>query len=120
MPLSEQRKDLMVLFILMSATQLIALTPTPTKPHPSPSMSIRHQSPHDAMSILESLRKDIAAHPSDFITFETQSSANQFIVEHENEASHETDRRVVLRGIVGYWRSKTLVVLPSLLAATPW
>ena len=53
--------------------------------------------------MLESLRQDIANHPNDFITFETQTSANQFIVEHENAYS-ETERRVILRGIVGYWQ----------------
>jgi hypothetical protein len=71
------------------------------------------------MPMIESLRKDIASHPDDFIIFETRTSANQFIVEHKN-VYRETERRVILRGIVGYCQGKTLVVLPSLSTATPW
>jgi|SRR5271170_6670837 len=67
----------------------------------------------DATTILESLRHDVASHPSDFVTFETQTTANHFILDHE-DVLRETDRRVIQRGILGYWRGKTLVVLPSL------
>ena len=52
----------------------------------------------------------------DFITFETNFSLNQFIIEHE-DSYRETERRVILRGIVGYWQGKTLVILPSLSTA---
>ncbi len=64
-------------------------------------------------AIFESLRRDVAIHPNDFVTFETQTTANRFIFEHA-DALKETDRRVVQRGIMGYWRGKTLVVLPTL------
>lgn len=67
----------------------------------------------DAATILESLRQDVASHPSDFVTFETQTTANHFILDHD-DVLKETDRRVIQRGILGYWRGKTLVVLPSL------
>ncbi len=67
----------------------------------------------DAPSILESLRHDVASHPNDFVTFETQTTANHFILDHE-DVLRETDRRVIQRGILGYWRGKMLVVLPSL------
>jgi hypothetical protein len=65
------------------------------------------------MSALESLREDVGRHPNDFMTFETRIAANRFIAEHEG-AYHETESRVILRGVIGYWQSKTLVVLPSL------
>ena len=64
-------------------------------------------------SISESLRGDVAQHPKDFLTFETGMTARQFITMH-NDALAETDRRIVQRGILGYWQGKTLVVLPSL------
>lgn len=67
----------------------------------------------DATAVLASLRHDVATHPNDFVTFETQTNADHFIFEHE-DAFRETDRRVIRRGILGYWRGKTLVVLPSL------
>lgn len=67
----------------------------------------------DEMAALESLREDVSRHPNDFVTFETRISANRFIAEHEG-AYHETESRVLLRGVVGYWQGKTLVVLPSL------
>ena len=68
---------------------------------------------HESALILESLKQDVLSHPADFITFETKASANRFIEEHEN-AQPEVERRIISRGIVGYWRGKTLVVLPSL------
>jgi hypothetical protein len=68
---------------------------------------------HESASMFESLKQDVLSHPTDFITFETQASANRFIGEHE-DAQSEIERRIVSRGIVGYWRGKTLVVLPSL------
>jgi hypothetical protein len=67
----------------------------------------------EGMSVLDSLKGDVAHHPNDFIRFETKSAANQFIAEHEG-AAREMDRRVVERGIVGYWQGKTLVLPPSL------
>lgn len=64
-------------------------------------------------AFIESLRKDVAAHPGDFLIFGNQGSAEIFMLTHA-EVLPETDRRVVQRGIKGYWRGKTLVVLPHL------
>jgi hypothetical protein len=63
--------------------------------------------------MFESLKQDVFSHPADFITFETQASAYRFIGEHY-DAQLEVGRRISSRGIVGYWRGKTLVVLPTL------
>lgn len=82
-------------------------------PRASATTSVQLQGTLDASAILESLRHDVAIHPNDFITFETQTTANHFILEHV-DALRETDRRVIQRGILGYWRGKMLVVLPSL------
>jgi hypothetical protein len=78
-----------------------------------PEVSLLEQNLSDSAGDLESLREDVGRHPEDFVAFETRTSANRFIAEHEG-AFHETERRVVLRGVVGYWQGKTLVVLPSL------
>ncbi|MDQ2834710.1 MAG: hypothetical protein M3Y50_13430 [Acidobacteriota bacterium] len=74
--------------------------------------------PSSRSHLLESLRRDVAAHPADFITFETEASARRFLVDHAVEAYRETDPRIISRGIVGYDGSKTLVVLPTLAAAS--
>jgi hypothetical protein len=105
--------------MLMNALPLIASTTT--KSYSSPAItSIRAQNSDDeSMSILESLKKDIASNPNDFMTFETQSAAYRFIAEHGDEAYRETTPRVIRRGIVGYWQGKILVVLPSLSNAKP-
>jgi hypothetical protein len=78
-----------------------------------PTVNVRLQDTLDAATIIESLRHDVAIHPNDFVTFETQITANHFIHDHE-DVLRETDRRVIQRGILGYWRGKMLVVLPSL------
>ncbi len=67
-------------------------------------------------SKLASLRQDIAAHPQDFVVFETIASIDRFISEHSPEAQREAEPRVAQRGIIGYWRGKTLVLLPTLSA----
>jgi hypothetical protein len=85
-------------------------TVTPTTPA---TMSVGPRGTLDAATILESLRSDVAGHPSDFVTFETQTTANHFILDHE-DVLKETNKRVIQRGILGYWRGKMLVVLPSL------
>jgi hypothetical protein len=78
-----------------------------------PATTLQGPSFSDEEAALESLREDVGRHPNDFMTFETRIAANRFIAEHEG-AYHETERRVVVRGVVGYWQNKTLVVLPSL------
>ena len=78
-----------------------------------PASTLQGRSFSDEVAALESLREDVGRHPNDFMTFETRIAANRFIAEHEG-AYHETESRVLMRGIVGYWQGKTLVVLPSL------
>lgn len=70
------------------------------------------------MSVGESLKNDVANHPNDFMRFETEAGADQFIAGHK-DAYRENEKRVLDRGIVGYWSGKTLVVLPSLFTS-PW
>lgn len=98
---------------LNASTTTIESRPTPLR------SSIRAQDDDSDIPMIESLRKDVANHPDEFILFETETSANHFIVEH-NDVDRETERRVIRRGIVGYWQGKTLVVLPSLSVVTPW
>lgn len=108
-----------MVLLLTSALTLKASTTT-IESRPTPLRSSIGVQDHDSdIPMIESLRKDIASHPDDFIIFETETSANQFIVGH-NDVYRETERRVILRGIVGYYQGKTLVVLPSLPTATPW
>jgi hypothetical protein len=64
--------------------------------------------------VLDSLREDVARRPDDFVTFETQTAALRFIDEHAFEAYRETEQRIIDRGVLGYWRGKALVVLPTL------
>ncbi|MBS1798778.1 MAG: hypothetical protein JSS95_03035 [Acidobacteria bacterium] len=66
----------------------------------------------DSGQAYESLRDDVSRHPDDFITFATQTAANRFIEEHGFEMNRETERRMIERGVLGYWRGKTVVVLP--------
>ena len=119
MRLSEQRCCVAVVLLLTGALTLNASTTTmESRPTPLKS-SIRAQDHDSDIPMIESLRKDVASHPDDFIIFETETSANQFIVGH-NDVYRETEPRVILRGIVGYYQGKTLVILPSLSTATPW
>jgi hypothetical protein len=60
----------------------------------------------------ESIRRDAADHPGDFVVFLTRTGADHFVKDHRDDVERETNSRVVLRGIVGYWQGKTLVVLP--------
>ena len=61
---------------------------------------------------LDSLREDVARHPDDFVIFQTQSTALRFIDEHGLEATRETARMMIERGVLGYWRGKMVVVVP--------
>lgn len=60
----------------------------------------------------ESLRNEVARHPDDFIVFATEAGAKQFLAKHRNDVEHETDPKIIDRGVVGYWQDKTIVVLP--------
>ena len=67
----------------------------------------------DALTMRESLRRDVAKHPGEFVVFATnQSGAERFVAEHPEDAEREKNSRVVARGVVGYWQGKTVVVLP--------
>ena len=56
----------------------------------------------DSRTMRESLSRDIARHPGDFVVF----------AEHPDTVEQETNMRAVSRGVMGYWRGKTIVVLP--------
>jgi hypothetical protein len=100
--------------IFLGALSASASMTTPGESRPAPAATaLQARSFNDEMAALESLREDVGRHPNDFMTFETRIAANRFIAEHEG-AYHETESRVILRGVIGYWQSKTLVVLPSL------
>jgi hypothetical protein len=62
--------------------------------------------------MLDSLREDVALHPDDFVSFQTQTGALRFIDEHGFEAHRETACRMIERGVLGYWRGKMVVVVP--------
>src|SRR5260370_22193584 len=103
---SQQRNCVIAVLMSMSALPLNA-SKTTTASHPiHPISSIRTQDPDDA-STLEILREDVANHPNDFVTFETQTAANRFIVEHEVEPHRETEQRIVPRGNLAYLANQT-------------
>jgi hypothetical protein len=107
-----------VLILLMSDFPSSAsLTTVIIRPLLAP-VSIQVQTPSEEAAVLNSLRRDVAAHPADFIPFETESSAHRFIADHAPEAQQETEPQILARGILGYWSGKTLVVLPSLPTAS--
>jgi hypothetical protein len=66
----------------------------------------------DAQRMRESLRRDVARHPGDFVVFATETGARQFFLEHRADADVENDPKMVARGVVGYWQGKTIVILP--------
>lgn len=74
----------------------------------------------DARTMRESLRRDVAQHPDDFIVFATAAGAKEFFAEHRDEEEIERDQKVSARGIVGYWQGKTIVVLPPAALATQY
>ena len=99
--------------VLMGALSASASTTPVSESSLAPPAALQGRSYSDEMAALESLREDVGRHPNDFMTFETRIAANRFIAEHDG-AYHETESRVIMRGIIGYWQGKTLVVLPSL------
>jgi hypothetical protein len=66
----------------------------------------------DTVAMRESLRRDVVKHPSEFVVFATQTGAERFVAEHQDDAERERNSRLVSRGVVGYWEGKTVVVLP--------
>jgi hypothetical protein len=66
----------------------------------------------DAAAMQESLRRDVAKHPEEFVVFATEAGANQFASEHRLSVEMETSSKIISRGVVGYWQGKTIVVLP--------
>jgi hypothetical protein len=65
-----------------------------------------------ALSVRESLRRDVEEHPGEFVVFVTEAGAYRFMTERSGEVERETNRQVLSRGVMGYWQGKTLVVLP--------
>jgi hypothetical protein len=68
----------------------------------------------DEQVVSESLRSDVAQHPDEFVVFETRTAAERFLRDHLPDSSRETEPAMVARGILGYWRGRTLVVVPLL------
>jgi hypothetical protein len=66
----------------------------------------------DARMMWESLSRDVARHPGDFVVFPTEVGAQQFVEKHRDDVERETDPRIIARGVLGYWEQKTIVVLP--------
>jgi hypothetical protein len=60
----------------------------------------------------DSLREDWSRHPDDFVSFKTQTAALRFIDAHGSGANRETARRMIERGVMGYWWGKMVVVVP--------
>jgi hypothetical protein len=79
---------------------------------PSPKIVTSSSSVNDAKKMRDSLRFEVARHPDDFIVFATEAGARQFLGKHRGDAEHETNPRIISRGVVGYWGNKTIVVLP--------
>jgi hypothetical protein len=111
--MGQYKFSVVAVLILLGPLSMSASTTSPSESRPAPETTLQKPSFSDEMTALESLRGDVSRHPTEFLTFETRIAANRFIAEHEG-AYHETESRVVLRGVVGYWQGKTLVVLPSL------
>ena len=66
----------------------------------------------DSKAMEASLSRDVARHPGDFIVFETEAGAKEFLARHRADVQRETNSRIASRGVVGYWQGKTIVVLP--------
>jgi hypothetical protein len=66
----------------------------------------------EGVQLRESLRRDVTTHPNDFVVFETEAGAQQFVAQHWAEVRPETNRNIESLGVVGYWQGKTMVVLP--------
>jgi hypothetical protein len=106
------RRYLCVVSLFAGTTSLWAIKSPMAKFSPAyPEYGIRTEE-YENTAIFESLRRDVFRHPADFITFETRAAANLFIGGHE-DAEREIEPRISSRGVMGYWRGKTLVVLPS-------
>lgn len=80
----------------------------------TPASALRVHKAGVVPEVSASLREDVARHPNDFVTFETLTAGNRFLEEHWVDASRETEQRMIDRGVLGYWRGKTLVLLPIL------
>jgi hypothetical protein len=88
------------------------VTPFANLVSPIQAKIVTTNAPDEAMKMRESLSRDVARHPNDFVVFVTEMGAEEFVAEHQVDAKRETDRRIVSRGVVGYWQGKTIVVLP--------
>lgn len=100
--------------VLMLMSSFAANATISTAWRTPPRSLVQVEDTDDSGQAFESLRDDVFRHPDDFIAFATQTAANRFIKEHGSEINRETERRMVQRGVIGYWRGKTVVVLPLL------
>jgi hypothetical protein len=106
--------------LLMGLYASGSVTPWANPKAPAPGKIVVASRPDDATAMRESLRRDIAQHPDDFIVFATEAGAKEFFAEHRDEEEIERDRKMNARGIVGYWQGKTIVVLPPSALATQY
>ncbi len=100
--------------LFLGAIPLHALTTTEIRTSATlPISVVSARNNGDSRSVLDSLRQDVAQHPADYITFETETAARRFLLDHLT-ALRETDRVMISRGVLGYWQGKIVVVVPSL------
>lgn len=74
----------------------------------------RQAEAQEEQAVSQSLKRDVAQHPDEFVVFETREAAERFLRDHMPDSSRETEPAMVARGILGYWRGRTLVVVPPL------
>jgi hypothetical protein len=88
--------------------------PSPPRVTPGRMNVVRAHKTEQSMEIQvsASLRQDVSRHPNEFVVFETLTAASHFMQDHLVDVSRETEPRMIQSGVVGYWRGKTLVVLP--------
>jgi hypothetical protein len=98
--------------LLMGLPVSASVVPLASPAVPAPGKISAPSETSDARMMRESLSRDIARHPGDFVVFATEAGAKQFFAEHFNTVEPETNSRVVSRGVMGYWQGKTIVVLP--------
>ncbi len=111
---SRPKSYLVTLILLLTTLPLIASTTNTGRSSSTRSTPVIWTADSDeAVSVLQSLRASVAQNPGDYVSFETAVAANQFIAEHA-DATRETDRTMVQRGILGYFRGKAIALVPSL------
>jgi hypothetical protein len=91
---------------------VVSVAPWANPVRPVSAMVVPPSPVSDARILCESLRLEVARHPGDFVVFPTEAGAKQFFTKHRDDVELETNRRIIARGVVGYWQDKTIVILP--------